>query len=394
MTFKNIHAPLVSVIVINYNYGQFIEECLYSILNQSYPYIECLVIDNASTDSSVKILDRIVDRKDFEREGRSLSVTKSKVNLYQTPAGADIFKKSSGQFIIFFDADDYMLPTCVETHIRAMLYLRIPVAATCVDYFMSKGDDLTVSVSGLGFSNYVMSDAGRQSAFCRIPDMPHTGLDAKLDLKPSELHLVDRKARGWPWSGTCGLCFRREMVELMFTRVPALKAQLDAYLVQGINCLTGTVLIDRPLVVYRHHGSNIFAKGPLIANCHFYDPVAVRENASNTLQEIIETFVSVADILSKRLESRIIFIEAVATLSKTWPGLRPEMPVSSYTLQILIKHEHSLRQAFGDKEYRFWVLKNTKTLRDFTFVAWRCLTSIVTKMFRPASNLTPMKNDQ
>lgn len=95
MNFRNIHAPLVSVIVVNYNYERFIEECLHSILNQTYPYIECIIIDNASTDFSVKKIDMIVDRKDFERDGRSLSVIKSKINLHQTAGSAEAFKQSS-----------------------------------------------------------------------------------------------------------------------------------------------------------------------------------------------------------------------------------------------------------------------------------------------------------
>lgn len=47
--------PLVSVIIYNYNYGQYLRQCFNSVLGQSYQNIEILFSDNASTDDSWKI---------------------------------------------------------------------------------------------------------------------------------------------------------------------------------------------------------------------------------------------------------------------------------------------------------------------------------------------------
>ena len=51
--------PLVSVIIYNYNYGRYLSACFDSVINQSYQNIEILFSDNASTDDSWKIAQKL-----------------------------------------------------------------------------------------------------------------------------------------------------------------------------------------------------------------------------------------------------------------------------------------------------------------------------------------------
>ena len=53
---------LVSVTIVTYNSGRFIKRCLESVLAQKYPKREIIVIDNASTDGTVDILEQFEDR--------------------------------------------------------------------------------------------------------------------------------------------------------------------------------------------------------------------------------------------------------------------------------------------------------------------------------------------
>ena len=48
--------PLVSVTVVTYNSGRFIRRCLESVLDQTYSFMEVIVVDNSSTDGTVDIL--------------------------------------------------------------------------------------------------------------------------------------------------------------------------------------------------------------------------------------------------------------------------------------------------------------------------------------------------
>ena len=50
--------PTISFVVTNYNYGE-LGRCLKSIFNQKYPNLECVLVDDASTDNSAEIINAI-----------------------------------------------------------------------------------------------------------------------------------------------------------------------------------------------------------------------------------------------------------------------------------------------------------------------------------------------
>jgi len=58
-------SPLISIVIPSYNQGAFLEECLRSVLDQSHPRKEIIVIDGGSTDSSRDILGKYERRLDF-----------------------------------------------------------------------------------------------------------------------------------------------------------------------------------------------------------------------------------------------------------------------------------------------------------------------------------------
>ena len=53
---NKLSLPLVSVIIVNYNYGRFLKQAADSVFEQTYPNIECIIVDNASTDCSAGVL--------------------------------------------------------------------------------------------------------------------------------------------------------------------------------------------------------------------------------------------------------------------------------------------------------------------------------------------------
>lgn len=64
--------PFVSVILLNYNGEEILEECLDSILLQDYSHFEVIVIDNASEDNSISIIKKYAERIRFECNNRNL----------------------------------------------------------------------------------------------------------------------------------------------------------------------------------------------------------------------------------------------------------------------------------------------------------------------------------
>lgn len=119
--------PLVSVIIVNYNYGRFLREAADSVFAQNYPNIECVIVDNASTDDSGGIL------LDLSRQYPSAAILRRRDNGGQSIASKEGFEASSGEYVVFLDADDVLLPAFIETYIFVHLSLRIPVGFSSAD---------------------------------------------------------------------------------------------------------------------------------------------------------------------------------------------------------------------------------------------------------------------
>jgi GT2 family glycosyltransferase len=94
-----------SVVIDNYNYGRFLRESIDSALAQTYPHVEVIVVDDGSTDDSREIIG-----------GYGASVVPVlKDNGGQGSAFNAGFARSSGEIVIFLDADDVLRPTALES---------------------------------------------------------------------------------------------------------------------------------------------------------------------------------------------------------------------------------------------------------------------------------------
>lgn len=103
--------PLVSVIVPSYNGARFLPESLDSILAQSYPRIEILLLDDASTDDTPAVAARYAGR---------ISYVRQPVNLGQFDNVNDGIARATGELVAVYHADDLYLPRIVE---REVAYL-------------------------------------------------------------------------------------------------------------------------------------------------------------------------------------------------------------------------------------------------------------------------------
>ena len=246
--------PLVSVVVVNYNYGRFLAEAVGSVFAQSYRNIECVVVDNASTDETHDVLELL------ERRHPALVVLRRASNDGQTPASLDGLAQTRGDYIIFLDADDYLLPRCIETHIYVHLSLRPHVGLTSGDMLQVKGRHVVVA-TGEESSRYIRGGRRQRRDLIR----PYTATEAwpsdavRADLH-AKVHYVPPLKIAWVWSPTSGLCYRRDALTLFADNagLATLRTGTDLYFAFGCSGLSGSVIIDEPLFAYRIHGGNIY----------------------------------------------------------------------------------------------------------------------------------------
>jgi glycosyltransferase involved in cell wall biosynthesis len=97
---------LLSIIIPNHNYGQFIAETIACIAAQDYAPIELIVVDDASTDNSVEVINKAVDELDLERV-EVITVPENVGKLGAINHALDIVQ---GSYCMILDADDYVVP--------------------------------------------------------------------------------------------------------------------------------------------------------------------------------------------------------------------------------------------------------------------------------------------
>lgn len=106
------YLPLVSIVILNYNGKAFLERCLPSLLGQSYPEIEIILVDNASSDDSLDYL-----RKEFP----SVKIIANKENL-GFAAGNNIgIKAAEGELIATLNNDTEATPSWLEELVKGII---------------------------------------------------------------------------------------------------------------------------------------------------------------------------------------------------------------------------------------------------------------------------------
>ena len=100
-----MHKDLISVIINVYNAEKYIRKCLESVINQTYKNLEILIINDGSTDDSIKICKKYKDKRIRIITTENLGLSGSR-NI-----GLD---NASGKYLYFVDADDYIKEDAIE----------------------------------------------------------------------------------------------------------------------------------------------------------------------------------------------------------------------------------------------------------------------------------------
>ena len=204
--------PLVTVYVVNRNYGRFLQQAIDSALSQDYPFLEVLVVDDASDDSSAEVLNR------FAGDPR-VQIIRNQVNRGLTVSSNTAIRASRGELVMRLDADDYLAPSAISKMVVEMV-----------------SEPSTVLV----FPDYFEVDA-RGTTIRRVQRHDFNALEALSDL---------------PAHGACTLV-RREFIEALGGYDEEIPCQdgLDLWL--SLNPQQRALRVGDPLFSYRQHGDNL-----------------------------------------------------------------------------------------------------------------------------------------
>ncbi len=103
---------LVSIITPSYNSSRFIEECVGSVLSQTYDNWEMLIVDDYSADNSLQILKKYNDKR--------IQLIELDKNVGAAESRNVAIRKAKGKYIAFLDSDDLWEPQKLEKQISFM----------------------------------------------------------------------------------------------------------------------------------------------------------------------------------------------------------------------------------------------------------------------------------
>ena len=238
LTGLNLRPPFVTVVVTLFNYERYVGECLRSIAAQTYRNFKCIVVDDCSTDQSAAIVGRMIDAKELDER---FALIRHDVNRGQMAGFKTGFDHSEGEFLVYVDADDLLLPDFLAGHLDTHLS-EPPVAFTSSNQYQI--DENGVVVAG-----------------------QHSDLAAR-----GRYRLVGAQylfANIWLWATTSSMMFRRTTLALVFPDDSTpFRICADNYLCHFANTIGGSILIPERYGCYRRHGANLFSRNRIVGGQH------------------------------------------------------------------------------------------------------------------------------
>ena len=223
--------PLVSILINNYNYGQFLPDAIDSALNQTYPNIEVIVVDDGSTDNSQAVI-----------AGYGNAITAIlKPNGGQASAFNSGFAASRGEIICFLDADDVFLPHKVQTIVDALLPYQEGIWCFHPLQLVNSSEQLSKALQ--------QGKGAIASQACDLRDNLHQGGKGLRQQLPFSL------------PATSGLCFNHALLQQILPMPEAEGIAIGDSYVQFVALALGKgVALSNSLACQRVHSHNLYTR--------------------------------------------------------------------------------------------------------------------------------------
>ncbi|MBD2056613.1 glycosyltransferase family 2 protein [Oculatella sp. FACHB-28] len=238
-------SPLVSVLINNYNYGRFLREAIDSALNQTYPHVEVVVVDDGSTDGSQEIIKSYGDR----------IIPILKENGGQASAFNVGVEQSKGDFLFFLDSDDTFSPE----KISRLVNLFQQVTSENANIAICNGLEI-INDRSEHLRTELINHSCEWKSLHRVKRLKEfQGQTLTQISTATEVYSYAKKYRYIPFLGapTSGVALTRSLAEQIFPLTCHLiKVRADDFVVKAASLLGDMYFAEDALTQYRVHGSN------------------------------------------------------------------------------------------------------------------------------------------
>jgi len=220
----------VSVVIPTYNYASFVGRAIESVLWQSYAPIECIVVDDGSTDETAPVLERYRHRVQIIRiPNRGVSQARN-----------EGIRAARGSLVAFLDSDDWWRPEKIATQVR---FLDANPAVAVVGCGVAVADPC---------GNIRGEFPGRRSSRSRRRDFQGVAL-----------------RRSWVMGSASGALIRRSALEEVGLFNSCLAAAEDWDLWLRVAARFQFDNVPDVLVTLSQHGTGVFRNPHLVADCQW-----------------------------------------------------------------------------------------------------------------------------
>lgn len=241
----------VSVIVPVYNCGNYLIECMDSIVSQRLREIEIICVNDGSTDDSLEILQYYASKDD-----RIRIITQD--NQYAGVARNAGMQHAHGEYLMFWDGDDFFKSSALK---------RL--------YGQAQKEDADICVCGAQRYDEEAGEILHTNVYLKTKYLPEKAVFSKEDMQK----YIFNFATNVPWNKM----FKRSFVEKNHLRFQELKQANDTYFVMMALFLAERITtVDRKPIYYRFNNAN-----------------SLTGKASDTVLCVYESYVKVYDELEK-----------------------------------------------------------------------------------------------
>ncbi|MDI1310118.1 MAG: glycosyltransferase [Methylotenera sp.] len=131
----------VSIIIPVYNVENYLEECLLSAINQDYENIEIIVVDDGSTDSSAKIVER------FKSDYPQIKTIRTK-NQGLSAARNEGLELATGDYVLFLDSDDWFVSNAVSACVDVIIKNNLDIVLFGAQPFVDAAPEQETGLDG------------------------------------------------------------------------------------------------------------------------------------------------------------------------------------------------------------------------------------------------------
>ena len=252
--------PRVGVVIANHNNEAYVAEAIVSASRQTVRNIEVVVVDDASTDCS----DRVIRETLAKMADPRFRYIRLETNRGQTGAVRRGVAELSTPFVCFLDSDDVWYDTFVERHLAAHLNADCPVAFTYCDSHFINGKGELLAATAWWFEQPPKHEQHRPIEAETVPAIEPAGGGVRFAANPA-LTFHGRWTPTWSSNSTAAMMFRRDVVELVLPdRDDQLPLYLDFYLSTFCILIVGGIAVHEALYAYRMHGKNKHSDGLML----------------------------------------------------------------------------------------------------------------------------------